>query len=138
MRMLFCLLFLISTSCNQGSISDEQRKKLKEEKADRKIQRLTEADILNAAKSNAEKIFLEKDSSQLIWVSLSDSSITSFQKKMKEAYQYAFDEGMESFDNIEDMGDGNIVFTRSSINADSIAGYWMILLDKKNVIIGMQ
>ena len=138
MRMLCCLLFLISTSCNQGSISDEQRQKLKEEKADRKIQRLTEADILNAAKSNAEKIFLEKDSSQLIWVSLSDSSITSFQKKMKEAYQYTFDEGMESFDNIEDMGDGNIVFTRSSINEDSIAGYWMILLDKKNVIIGMQ
>ena len=120
-------------------MSEEQRQKLKEEKVNRRIQRVTDADILNAAKIKAEEIYkhnqINKNSeNNAIWISLQDSLTNSYAQQMQQAYQYAFDQKLALNDNIQELGNGKIVFTKPGIQADSIPGFWMILLDKKEVI----
>ncbi len=143
MKYLLLLLILITASCNYEGMSDEQRKKLKQEKAARKIQRVTEAEILTAAKARAEAVFVQikkggKPSAPSKWISLQDSLVNPYEQQIQEAYQYTLDQGLEFYDNIEDLKDGNIVYTKPSLFQDSIQGFWVIMLDKKEVIKGMQ
>ncbi len=123
-------------------MSDEQRGKLKEEKAARKIQRVTEAEILTAAKARAEAVFIQikngkSPSSPSKWISLQDSLTNPYERQIQEAYQYNLDQGLEFYDNIEDLKDGNIVYTKPDLLQDSIQGFWVITVEKKEVIMGM-
>ena len=136
-------MVLISVSCSQVTMSDEQREQLKNEKSARKIQRLTDADILNAAQAKAVEVYKLSQSNkntpyQVKWVTLRDSSSNRYEQQMQEAYQYALDNRLELHDNIEDLGDGNIAFTKPDTQSDSMKGFWVILLDKKEVIKELQ
>lgn len=143
MKYLVAVIILICASCNQEGMSDEQRQKLKEEKSARKIQRVTDADILNAAGVKGEEIYQLNRSdnglvAQIKWVALQDTLTNPYEIKMKEAYQYAYNRQLELHDNIEDLGNGTIVFTRPELREDSIRGFWIIILEKKEVIKGLQ
>jgi hypothetical protein len=143
MKYLIALLLLVSISCTQEGMSDEQRAKLKEEKASRKIQRVTDADILVAAKTKAVQVYIqameeETSTDHIKWIGLHDSTASPYEQQMQEAYQYALDKGLSSYDNIEDLGKGEIVFTRPDQRYDSVAGFWLITLDKKEIIKALQ
>lgn len=124
-------------------MTDEHRQKLKQEAAERKIVRVTDADILTAAKEMASRIFKQSqgDSTKrdnVKWISLQDSILSAYELQMQEAYKYSLDQGLELYDNIEDTEDGMIIFTKPDISADSIHGFWVITLDKKEVIKALQ
>ena len=143
MRYLTLLIFVVCLSCNQQGMTDEHRQKLKQEAADRKIVRVTDADILTAAKEMASGIFEQRqgDSTKrdnVKWISLQDSTLSAYERQMQEAYQYALDQGLDLYDNIEDTEDGMIIFTKPDISPDSIHGFWVITLDKKEVIKALQ
>ena len=124
-------------------MTDEHRQKLKQEAADRKIVRVTEADILTAAKAMASEIFKQTqgDSARrdnVKWISLQDSILSPYEQQMQGAYQYSLDQGLELYDNIEDTQEGSIVFTKPALSPDSIHGFWVITLDKTAVIKSLQ
>lgn len=143
MKYLFVLSILICSACNQEGMSDEHRQKLKQEAADRKIQRVTDADILNAAKIQVEEVYSSNQSKRILqknakWISLQDSATSGYEQQIQEAYQYSLNQGLALYDNIEDTKDGKIIFTKPGIVSDSIHGFWLITLDKKEVIKGLQ
>ena len=143
MKYILLASIIIVFSCNQQGMSDEHRQKIKEETADRKIKRITDADILNAAKVRAEKLYKSIDTNkynsstsneQIKWVSMKDTLANVYEKNMQEAYQYSLDQGLELYDNIEEVENAVIVYTKPEIIDDSLQGFWIISLDKKEVI----
>ena len=143
MKYILLASIIFVFACNQQGMSDEHRQKIKEETADRKIKRITDADILNAAKARAEKLYKSIDTNkynfstsneQIKWVSMKDTLTNVYEKNMQEAYQYSLDQGLELYDNIEEVENAIIVYTKPEVISDSLQGFWIISLDKKEVI----
>jgi hypothetical protein len=139
MRHLAALILLICFSCNQQGMTEEHRQKLKQEAADRKIQRHTDADILTAAKIMAVEVYELSKSKDILpdnmrWVSLQDTLSNSYEVQMQEAYQYSIDKGLTLYENIEASEDGEYIFTKPENLTDSTHGFWIIVLEQKAII----
>ncbi len=133
------LILLVCFSCNQQGMTDEHRKKLKKETADRKIIRVTDADILNAAKIMAVEVYDLSKSNNILpknmkWISLQDTLSNPYEVQMQEAYQYSIDQGLQLYENIERINNEKFVFTKPEILSDSTQGFWLVTLEQKAII----
>ena len=122
-----CLIGLLA--CN-GKLSDEQKRKIKEEMTEGKIKKITEADITEAAFAYGRTItnILEKRDVELqnsklidslegayhveiISMKTDDATLREVEKKIIEAY-IAGGNNVTLSDNIQKMGKDSILYTK--------------------------
>ncbi len=123
----FCLIGLLA--CN-GKLSDEQKRKIKEEMTEGKIKKITEAEITEAAFAYGriitdilEKRDVELQNSKLIdsleaayhveiiSMKTDDATLREVEKKIIEAY-IAGGNNVTLTDNIQKMGKDSILYTK--------------------------
>jgi hypothetical protein len=126
MKYSILLMVVVSISCT-GSLSDEQRKRIKESMEQGEIKKLTEAQVTEAAFTYGRKVaaLLDKRDKTLTNAALLDSLSQAFQieivpiqpgnqnlrgveRQLLEAYMT----GGESNDNIQKMGPDSLLYTK--------------------------
>jgi hypothetical protein len=152
MRFAVLLVAAVLLSCT-GSLTEEQRKKIKEEMANSKITRVTDVQITEAAFAEGRSLVdkletLQKDSIRLDsmltasdnsiqWISSPAQSGHPTQKLMVEAY---FDtESTQLQDNVQkirnDKGEtDSLLYTKPVVSANKLKGVWSVWLSKKKIV----
>jgi hypothetical protein len=160
MKRYWILLFCISLAC-EGRLTDEQRKKMKEQMELHKIKRVTDAEITEAAYAKGREI------SSLLQVNQSDSTrldslVKAYQGKIRwivpgqgnaEILEqqlidaYLASEGSGVQDNVQELRNGSVksdsilyskpVVSRLPNGAEKLEGVWNIWLSRKDLILAM-
>ncbi len=120
---------LVLVSCN-GKLSDEQKRKIREEREESKIKKISEADITEAAFSYGRKIseIIERRDNtlsnqklidslentfhvEIISLQTNDSTLRTVEKQIIEAYTSG-GRGVTLSDNVQKMGRDSILYTK--------------------------
>ncbi len=147
-------LLLIMMGCG-GSLSDEQRKELREGRAKQDVKRVTEAEILDQAFSTGRKIVntLGKDSSaiqkmegqynsEIYYIKPGQKTALAIEQQLIEAYLMSIiDVGMA--DNVQKIPGDSMMYTfpvadTLADGAVSIQGMWSVHMAVKDLILSME
>lgn len=120
---------LVLVSCN-GKLSDEQKRKIREEREESKIKKISEADITEAAFSYGRRIseIIERRDNtlsnqklidslentfhvEIISLQTNDSTLRTVEKQIIEAYTSG-GRGVTLSDNVQKMGEDSILYTK--------------------------
>lgn len=135
-------LFVITLiSCNHPGLNEKQRHQLEEGKIDRTIQKVSEAQILEAALLKGKEIVLTlknpKDTTtttfSAIW--LYDSLKTTNKKlaQLQEAYKYSKENNQSASAHVEFYNKESLLFaTPTTLNGKD--GIWFIFISKKRMV----
>jgi hypothetical protein len=160
MRYSLCVLVLLFSSCG-GSLSDEQKKKIREEMELSKIRKVSEADIMEAAfargrgvmeaidgfKGDSVRIdsLLKAEQGKIRWIVPGQSSIHETEQQLIDAYISAEAGGQQ--DNVQKIrnpqGESDSllyskpVITQLPDGTDRLDGVWNIWISKKQIILSM-
>jgi hypothetical protein len=160
MKYCFLVVGIFLFSCG-GTLSEEQRKRMKEQMELHKIRRVTDVEITEAAFAkgratvagfqrnqinDAQIDSLETASNGKIhWLTISNPGTTETEKQLLDAYQGS--EKSTAQDNVQKLrrSDGtdsdSILYTKPVFSNDGgkekLDGVWSILLSRKQLILGM-
>jgi hypothetical protein len=160
MRQLFFITILTLSACG-GSLSDEQRKKIREEIESSKIRRVSEADITEAAFARGRAIvkaieafgndslridsLLAAEKGKVRWIVPGQETAHATEQQLIDAYLSAEAGGQQ--DNIQKIRTGAVdsdsllyskpVITHLPDGSDRLNGVWNIWLSKKQIILSM-
>jgi len=158
MRCLLVLIFLALLGCG-GSLSEEQRKQLREAQQQQVIKKISEADLLAAAFTKGRVLVraLQKDkpdayrldslqrANQVIirWYELSAPTALAIERQLIEAYIMAAGTGSTLTDNVQRIGTDTLLYTMplTRYRPDSVMevlGLWSIRMPTKAVVLGME
>jgi hypothetical protein len=157
MKNLLILAVMAATACG-GGLTDEQRKRIKEEMANSKIQRVSEADIAEAAYATGRKavgIMISSNLAQIDSVLSSDDMTIRFIKRNEpaktveaeiiEAYKASEQSGVLE-DNIQPIrsADGSAdsvlytyPITEKREDKNTFQGMWSIRMSKKHLVLSL-
>lgn len=126
----FVWIFCVSLVACNGTLTEEQKRKIREEREESQIKKISEADITEAAFTNGRAIsaVLEKRDNQLknkalidslenafnveiISLQTNDSTLRAIEQKIIEAY-IAGGASTSLSDNIQKMGKDSILYTK--------------------------
>lgn len=129
MKYVAFLGLLILVSCN-GKLSDEQKRKIREEREESKIKKISDADITAAAFAYGRKItdiIEHRDKTlsnqklidslesvfhiEIISLKTNDSTLRAVEKQIIEAY-ISGGNGVTLSDNVQKMGKDSILYTK--------------------------
>lgn len=148
---LFLLLVLMACG---GSLTDEQRKELREGQAKQEVKRVTEAEILEQAFSTGRKIVstLGKDStatqklaaqykSEIHFIKPGQSTALEIEQQLIEAYLMSIIDGGMA-DNVQKIPGDSMMYTfpvadTLADGAVSIQGMWSVHMAVKDLILSM-
>lgn len=151
---LFLLLVLVMMACG-GSLSDEQRKELREGRAKQKVKRVAEAQILEQAFSTGRKIVnaLVKDStatqkiavqykSEIYYIKPGQTTALAIEQQLIEAYLMSIIDGGMA-DNVQKIPGDSMMYTfpvadTLADGAVSIQGMWSVHMAVKDLILSME
>ena len=145
---------LILTSCG-GGMSDEQRKQMLEAKEQQKIQKISEAEILDLGIAQGRKVVegltvedasLDLDSlsnvagMKIHWLAPGKMGALAIEQQLIDAYLNSLIEGTPLNDNIQKIGIDSLLYTKPVVlmRPDSIVeikGTWNIWMSKKQLIL---
>lgn len=149
---LFLLLILMACG---GSLTDEQRKEMREGQAKQEVKRVTEAEILERAFSTGRKIItgIEKDStalkklatqykSNIQFVKPGQSTALEIEQQLIEAYLMSIIDGGTA-DNVQKIPGDSMLYTfpvadTLADGAVSIRGMWSVHMAIKDLILSME
>lgn len=155
MNRYFFLIALSALSCG-GSLSEEQRKKIKEEMQNSKIVRVSEVQITEAAFDRGRKLIRKMEGfknrkqkmdsvsnaeqTSIRWLNNSRDATHSMERSMIEAYESTPVASLE--DNIQKIRNNNqetdsLLYTQPVIRNDSLSGVWSVWLSKKKLILSI-
>jgi hypothetical protein len=160
MRYFLFILILTISACG-GSLSDEQRKKIREEIESSKIRRVSEADITEAAFARGRAIvktietfsndslridsLLAAEKGKVRWIVPGQGTAHATEQQLIDAYLSAEAGGQQ--DNIQKIRTGAMesdsllyskpVITQLPDGSDRLDGVWNIWLSKKQLILSM-
>lgn len=142
----YCALF----SCG-GGLTDEQRKKIKEEMKTSQIKKITEAEIVEAtlAKGRALASTLSKvnadslarvEGVKIKWLVANQTNASDIEKQLIEAYLSQAMNG--TLDNVQKIGTDSLLYTvpvveKRSDGIDETKGIWSICLSRKQIVLGL-
>jgi hypothetical protein len=150
MRSLIALILLCGCTT---TLSDEQRKKIKEEMADREIRRIPEAELLQGAQELGRELSaqlsatdtnlsvqmpaLEQWNVRLHWVSPGSTNLAEIEHQLIEAY-IAGGALSQEMDNIQSVAD-TILYSRPLMigqpdGSARFAGVWNLYIPVRSVI----
>jgi hypothetical protein len=140
-------------SCG-GSLTDEQRKKMKEAREQQSIQKVTDAEITEAALEKGRavmKTLTQPDQAEAVsqtehvkihWLEPGGSDALEIEQQLIDAYINSMIAGVPLQDNVQDIGQDSVLYTNPVVvtRPDSsleIKGTWNIWMSKKQLILGM-
>lgn len=152
------LIFLIAagllTQCG-GSMSDEQRKQMLEAREQQRIQKISEAEIMDLAFAKGREVLTglpmqespEVDSLGRIlgvkihWLAPGASNGLTIEQQLIEAYINSVIEGTPLQDNVQKIGTDSLLYTKAVVimrpdSSVEVKGTWNIWMSKKQLILG--
>ena len=146
------MLFL--TACG-GSLTDEQRKKMREASDQQSIMKVTDAEITEAAfeKGRAVMETLTKpDEADLAgqaaqvkihWLEPGGGDALAIEQQLIDAYINSVIEGVPLQDNVQNIGTDSVLYTKPVVltrpdSSIEIKGTWNVWMSKKQLILAMK
>jgi hypothetical protein len=161
MKKMSLLFFIILMSCG-GTLTEEQRKRIKEEMETQKIQKVSEAEITEASFAKGRSIIAvatalpdsaRPDSLQVIegravrYLTPSSENLSDIERQLMEAYIEAEEAGNLA-DNVQNVrsADGasdSILYTKPVVvktqeGSEKLVAMWSVYLSKKELILSMK
>jgi hypothetical protein len=154
MKKLFVISFALFTACG-GSLSDEQRRQMREASEQQAIMKVTEAEILDAAFAKGRSVMTRltennpdtsKVSTEEIvrihWLAPGKAHGLEIEQQLIEAYLNSLLTGTPLQDNVQKIGEDSLLYTNPVVitRADSsieIKGTWNIWMSKRELILAM-
>jgi hypothetical protein len=154
MKKLFIISLLLITACG-GSLSDEQRKQMREASEQQAIIKVTDAEIMEAAFAKGRSVMsLLKDNNpdtskvasqeavEIHWLGAGKTHGLEIEQQLIDAYLNSLLSGTPLQDNVQKIGTDTLVYTNPIVltRADSsieIRGTWNIWIAKKELILAM-
>lgn len=160
MNRYWILAIVVFASC-EGKLSDEQRKRMREQMELHKIKRVTATEITEAAyakgrslmnklesfRNDSTKIdsMIKSNDGKIRWIVPGKGNILELERQLVDAY--IADESGTLQDNVQKMRIGNIetdsilytkpVVTKTADGSDRFEGVWNIWLSQKQLILAM-
>lgn len=154
MKIPFALaLFVFLCSCG-GSLSDEQRKKIKDDMKQHQIVRISDAEITAAAFENGRAVInVINENNQALsdslkhyctvrWIAPGSKHAREIESQLIEAYlESSINGGME--DNVQKVGADSLLYTKPvteklADGSENVKGMWCIQFAKKQLILAMK
>jgi hypothetical protein len=160
MRYRIVIIALVFGACG-GSLSDEQRQKMREQMELREIRRVTDAEITEAAFSRGRELiktieemegdsnriasFIKAENGRIKWIEPGTSSALALEQQLIDAYIAAetgsLQDNVQKIRNTEGDSD-SILYTKPVVTklpdgADKLEGIWNIWLSRKQLILSM-
>ena len=147
-------LLLIMMACG-GSLTDEQRKEMREGRAKQEVKRVTEAEILEQAFSTGRKIVtvIGRDSTvsetlgraykaEVYFIRPGQSTALEIEQQLIEAYLMSIIDGGMA-DNVQKIPGDSMMYTSPVADtladgAVSIQGMWSVHMAIKDLILSME
>lgn len=140
MKLALLILPLLFFAC-ETKLSDEQRKALRDEMADRKIKKIGQEEIYKEALAQGRKLVdilkaeinldsIEEKYSCTIKMAKSTSGLSAKEKEVFEAYKYA----PNSTDNIQKEQQEYLIYTKPNVVADTLESLLFIRFEKKEIV----
>lgn len=154
MKIPFALVLLLLLCSCGGSLSDEQRRKIREDMKQHQIVRISEAEITAAAFENGRAAMdllnkKDKPSSDSLkryctvrWIVPGSKNAREIETQLIEAYlESSINGGME--DNIQKVGTDSLLYTKPvteklADGSENVKGMWSIQFAKKQVILSIK
>ena len=148
------MLALMVTACG-GSLSDEQRKQMREASEQQAIVKVTEAEILDAAfvkgRSVMSRLTVNKPDTgkvsaeeivRIHWLVPGKTHGLEIEQQLIDAYLNSLLSGVPLQDNVQKIGEDSLLYTNPVVitRADSsieIKGTWNIWMSKRELILAM-
>ena len=158
MKQLLIIASIILTACG-GSLSDEQKRKIKEDMAHHKIVRVTDAEITAGAFAYGRKIMKTISSSSLnknpikldslgksyqakiVWIVPGAKNALAIEQQLIDAYlESLINGGMQ--DNVQRLNSDSLLYTfpvteKLADGSETVKGMWSIRISKKDLILSM-
>jgi len=145
------LLGLVIISCG-GGLTDEQRRKIKEEMETNQIKKISEAEITEATmingrrlaealkKSNKADSLAKAEKVKIKWLQAGQADVTEMERQLIEAYLTQLSGG--SMDNVQKIGTDSLLYTVPVIikrddGVDEVKGIWSIYFTRKQIVLGL-
>jgi hypothetical protein len=157
MKHVVILVGTVALLACEGRLSDDQRKKIKEDMSLHKIVKVTDAEITEQAFAQGRKIMkaignidgqtvaidsLSKANQVKIkWLVPGATNALEIERQLVEAYlSSSINGGME--DNVQRMETDSVLYTqpvteKMEDGSETVKGIWSIRLSKKDLILGM-
>lgn len=148
------MLALIITACG-GSLSDEQRKKMREASEQQAIVKVTDAEITDAAFIKGRSVMSRLSQNNpdtgkvsreevvnIHWLAAGKRHGLEIEQQLIEAYLTSLLSGTPLQDNVQQVGEDSLVYTNPLVitrpdSSIEIKGTWNIWMSKKELIIAM-
>ncbi len=154
MKFPFFLVMLVFLCSCGGSLSDEQRRKIREDMKQHQIVRISDAEITAAAFENGRALMniINKNNQRLPdsakryctirWIVPGSTNAREIENQLIEAYlESSINGGME--DNVQKIGTDSILYTKPvteklADGSETVKGMWCIQIAKKQLILAMK
>lgn len=154
MKKLVAISFIVLTACG-GSLSDEQRKQMREASEQQAIIKVTEAEIMDAAFAKGRSVMSRlnennpdtskvstEETVRIHWLAPGETHSLEIEQQLIEAYLNSMLTGTPLQDNIQKIGEDSLLYTNPVVltRADSsieIKGTWNIWMSKRELILAM-
>lgn len=138
-------------------MSDEQRKQMLEARDQQRIQKISEAEIMDLAFAKGREVLAELSMQEspavdsisqvqgvkIHWLSAGAANALAIEQQLIEAYINSVMEGTTLQDNIQKMGTDSLLYTKAVVimrpdSSVEVKGTWNIRMSKKQLILGMK
>lgn len=148
--LLTCILF----ACG-GSLTDEQRKRMREASEQQAVLKVTDAEITEAAFAKGRAVMetlTKPDEADVVgqgaqvkihWLEPGGGDALEIEQQLIDAYINSMIEGVPLQDNVQNIGDDSVLYTKPVVltkpdSSIEIKGTWNIWMSKKQLILGMK
>lgn len=152
-RSLIVTFSVVLLACG-GSLTDEQRKKMKEASEQQAIVKVTEAEITEAAFEKGRSVMQALTSPasadsvskaanvRVHWLAPGTADAIEIERQLIEAYINSVIEGVPLQDNVQEMGTDSMLYTKAIVltrpdSSIEVKGTWNIWMSKKQLILSM-
>ena len=153
-KLLLILLALSLLACG-GSLTDEQRKKMKEASEQQAIIKVTDAEITEAAFAKGRSVMEsltkpdQADSVSQVahvkihWLKPGGGDAMEIEQQLIDAYINSVIEGVPLQDNVQNIGMDSVLYTKPVVltrpdGSVEVKGTWNIWMTKKQLILAMK
>lgn len=149
---VLCLLFTVLLFSCGGGLTDEQRKKIREEMETSQIKKVSEAQITEAVLAQGRELGLLLRKNQnadslasakkvvIHWLEPGAGSATKMEEQLIEAYLMNLTGG--TLDNVQKIGTDSLLYTvpvveKQADSSDVVKGIWSIYFSRKQIVLGL-
>lgn len=154
MKKLLIVLTVFLCACG-GSLSDEQRKQMREASEQQAIVKVTESEIMDAAFAKGRDVMSQlkqvnpdtgkvstDEKVRIHWLTPGKAHGLEIEQQLIEAYLNSMLSGVPLQDNVQKIGEDSLLYTNPVVitRADSsieIKGTWNVWMSKRELIMAM-